>query len=374
MIDRSKNKQMTIAIIVLIIVTMTGIIACGQGNKKRGTAAKDSSIWADTKIPEEFKNYKVLNSHYETDKYETVLFAQSNDYMSPSPIRLSWSVNNQVLISVCRSQEEPEPGYHYYKLNKSGDVLDSLYVPFKGGSSIGFYGPYAVHVSSKEDYYYTTWPLNGDLKQKSIEILNADLTWSPEKLEKKYQEIVLNGQYTFNQPVSQPGDGEPDWALQRIFFTENGKYKVLYKKMKQYAKAREFNTMSTLSEEFYGTSDDQRSDFEQNFKLKHFQQVEKLSYDHSIGGGSPSYSKTGWAGRVFFDLPVNNGVLKIRHDGIIIEKGTSGDDKIRYYRSNGKGASVAPFILNLYTDNRLDFAIYSTSARSIYLIKPKKIK
>ncbi|RAJ22384.1 hypothetical protein LY11_04849 [Pedobacter cryoconitis] len=118
---------------------MTGIMACGQGKKKPGNAANESSIWTDTKIPEEFKDYKVLNSNYENDNYETILFAKSNDYMAPSPIRVSWSVNDQVILSVCRSQEEPEPGYHHYKLNKSGEVLDSLYVPFKGGGLIGLY-------------------------------------------------------------------------------------------------------------------------------------------------------------------------------------------------------------------------------------------
>ncbi|RAJ22383.1 hypothetical protein [Pedobacter cryoconitis] len=142
--------------------------------------------------------------------------------------------------------------------------------------------------------------------------------------------------------------------------------------MKQYAKVPEFKGMATLSDEFYYTSDDQNPKFAQNFKLKYFQQVEKLSYDHSIGGGSPSYSTTGWAGRVFFDLPINKGILKLRYDGIIKETGTSGDNKTRYYRSHGEGASVSPFNLNLYTNSRLDFAIYSTSSRYIYLIKPKK--
>lgn len=371
--NQSKNKQMIIIIIALIIVTATGIMACGQEDKKQSGSSKSHSVWTDTKIPEEFKDYKVLNSGYETDKYETVLIAESKDYMSPSPIRIRWSVNEQVILSIYRSQEEPEPGPHYYKLSRSGEVLDSLYAAdrLKDGVT-DLYGPYALHVTHKEDYYYTTWPLNGNHQRKSIEILNRKLSWPPEKLEKVYQEIVRNGQYAFNRPIGQPGDGEPDWSLNRIFFVENGKYKVLYKKMKQYKAVPEIIENFWSIEEFYRTSDDQSPDFTQNFKLKHFQPIQKLSYEHSIGGGSPSFSRSGWAGRAFFELPIKRETLKIRKDGIIIETGTSDDAKARYYLSNGEGESVSPFNLNLYTDSRLGFAIYSTGARFVYLIKPKK--
>lgn len=367
--NKYKNQQMMTALMLIVIC----IIACTQ-QKKTAAQTKNNSAWINTPIPPEYQNYKPLNSRYEDENYQTILFASSEDYAAPSPIRIYWSVNDQVLVSVCRDQKEPEPGFHYYKLNKSGDVLDTLYVPFEGGGQTGIIGPYAVHVSYKEDYYYTTWPLNGDLTHKKIEILNGDLSWPAEKLEKVYQEIVRNGQYTFNEAIEKPGinDNEPGFSLNRIFFMENGRYKVLYKKMKAYATAPEFSKLYQVNPAFYSTSDDQPQESLNNFQLKHFQQVEQLKYEHSIGGGSPSFSKKGWAGRAFFDLPIHQDTLRIMQEQLIVETKNPADPNTRYYRSNGEGAAVSPFNLNLFTDPRLNFAIYSSNARQLYLIKPKK--
>jgi len=365
---------MTIVLSISAVVAIaTTLLACRSGKKNiEGNSNNEQAIWAETPIPKAFEHYKTLNSKYEDEKYETILFVESHDYMAPSPIRMYWTINDQAVVCVTRDFKEPEPGYHYYKLDVSGNVLHTLYVPYTGDRKVGLIGPYALHISSKEDYFYTTWPLNGDTTRQSIEILNRDLSWSADKLAQTYEAILRTGKYAFNEPVGQLGNGEPDFSLNRIFFFEDGKYKVLYKKMKGHASVPDFKKLYRAEDEFYNASDDQSLKFIQNFQLKHFQQVEKLSYEHSIGGGSPSFSAKGWAGRAFFDLPLNKDTLKVRYDEIIVETATSGDDQTRYYRSNGNGSSVSPLNINLFTDPRLNYAVYSVNARQLYLIKPKK--
>jgi len=361
-----KERKMPVTLVILSLLVICGIAACNWS----GGDDRLKKAFETTAIPQQYADYQVLDTNTGMKDYTTVLLAKSGDYMAPSPIRMHWLVNDQPMLAVYRDQEEPEPGYHYYKLDEQGHPKDSLYVSSAKSLQVGFMGPYALHISDRE-YYYTTWPLDGSHTKIPMITLNKDLDWTPEKLDKMYQEVVRNGQYAFNEPIYL----NPDERLHRIFFMKEGKYYVLFKSDKGSANSRtlpEFNALRTADNEFYSTKDHPQPLDVPHFRLRHFQKVYEMKYRHSIGGGSPSFATKGWVGRAFFDINVKNKTIKIRKDNVIIETGTSGDEQMRYYLSNGIDVSVSQFYLNVFTDSRLGYALVSSNARELYLIRPKQ--
>lgn len=355
------------------------LLFCGCRNADRKElrsyekAGKKISFLSGGEVPDEFKHYQSLNANVQSSAYKFELLIRSENYWAPNPIRLFYGVGDDIIVEVNREGKEKEPGYHYYKLDKSGAITDSLYHPLRGGLRSGFVGAYVVYLSSDEEYYYNTWPLNGDKTKKRIKILNQDLSWTTEKLEKTDHEISLDAKHIFYEAENQTGENGIPWSLNKVFFFKNGRWQVLYRRQSSAARIDNINKLRALRYDFFRTSNDTQTEEEENFELKFFEKTEWLNYDHAIGGGQAGFSTAGWSGTAYFNLPLNQDSLKIKVSDLIIEQEKADVGMIRYYRSHGSGEIVSPFNLNYYTSRNLNYAMYSNDANHLYLIKKRKL-
>jgi hypothetical protein len=329
----------------------------------------------DISLPQELNQYVALDTNFTSDKYELVLLAESEHYGIPHPIRLFYSGKDQVLLEVSRDEHSSKEGYHYYKLDGNANIIDSLYVPLAGGERTAFIGDYTVHINSKDYSDYTTWPLNGNKRQEKIEVLNESLTWDEQKINQQSEEIIAEATYYFYDILYQQDSENADWCIKRLFFCQHGKWEVLYKKQLKtsFMSIDERESYYRYRENFFLSSNDQKPDVVENFSLKYFGKQRKIKYEHAIGGGSQSFSQKGWEGTGYFDVPLLGDTLKIKKQGLIVEQGKSGDSKTRCYLSNGRGQSVAPFNLNIFSSPSLNYALYSTSAYRVYALRKREL-
>lgn len=322
-------------------------------------------------VPAEFSKYSVLNSDFLSDNFEVVLLSEVLNYGIPHPIKMFRSVNKQVILEESRGENAVEEGYHYFKLDENANFTDSIYVPLAGGHRTAFINEYVVHINSNGDSDYTTWPLNGDKTPKKITVVNEDLSWPADKVALEEEELVQKSDYHFYDVSYKTNTNDQQWSLQKLFYCLNGRWQVLYRGFDKMIRIDERDRYYRYRDNFFYSSDDEKPNAIQNFSLKYYHKEKKLRYDHSIGGGSSSFSVNGWVGTGYFNIPLLNDTLKVKRPKLIVEEGKSGDKKMRFYLSNGKDNSVSPFNLNIFTNPDLAFAIYSTSKYRVYAIRKK---
>ena len=350
-----------------------GFQSC-QAPKDKTTAQGDGSSSANfEKINPEFAEFAVLNTDFKSEDFEVVLLSQTWNYGSPNPIRLFNSVNGNVILEESRDDKDEEQGYLYYKLDKNANKMDSIYVPLSGKHRTGFIDNYMVRTNMKGDSEYTTWPLNGDKIFMKIAVINADLSWSAEKIKQQDQDIVSKSDYYFYDIDYINETDDKIWTLVKLFHCINGKWQVLHSRSdEKHVRLDEREMLNRYREDFFRSADDSFPNAVKNFTLKHYNKEQKLTYEHSIGGGSQSYEVKGWVGTGYFDIPLLQDTLKIKKSNLIIEEPTPAIRETSYYLSNGANQSVSPFHLNIYTNPALNFAIYSTSKYQVYAIRKKK--
>jgi len=323
-------------------------------------------------LPSQFNQYSVLNTNLKSDNFEVILLSKVMDYGAPNPIRLFHSVNNRVILEESRSDNDNQQGYYYFKLDENANAIDSIYVRLAGGERTYFINEYVIRVRSEGDSDYTTWPLNGNKTPKKMSVLNEDLSWTDEKIVQKEKELVRKSDYYFYDVSYKTNTEDQPWSLQKLFYCLGGKWQILYRPFPKTIRIDERLGYSRYRHDFFRSSDDERPGAIQNFILKYYDKEERLNYDHSIGGGSPSFSVKGWVGVGYFDIPLLKDTLKIKRPNLIVEEATPAIPKTRYYLSNGKNQSVSPFNLNIFTDPTLNFALYSTSKYAVYAIRKKQ--
>lgn len=322
----------------------------------------------------DLSQYSTLNADFSSDNFEVILLSEVLNYGIPHPIRLFYSVNKQVILEESRDENSGQFGYHYFKLDENAKVVDSIYVPLAGGHRTGFINEYMVHTNSNGDSDYTTWPLDGDKTPKKIAVVNGDLSWPDAKVAQQEDELIQKSDYYFYDVNYQPVTDGEGWSLQKLFYCLAGKWQVLYRRFDETIHLDERDKLNRYRQNFFLSSDDEMPNAIQNFSLKGYQKEEKLKYDHSIGGGSQSFSVKGWIGTGYFDIPLLDDTLKVKRPNLIVEEGTPGNPQKRYYLSNGKDQSVSPFHLNIFTDPGLTFALYSTGKYRVYAIRKKQSK
>ncbi|MFD2287096.1 hypothetical protein GJU39_10635 [Pedobacter petrophilus] len=354
----AKFKMMKISISFLL--SMLGLQSC---------KAPESET-----LPAEYNDYSFLDDNLKSDKFEVTKLAEAFNYMSPNPIRLFHSVNNQVILEEDRDLDpEGNGGVHYSKLDENGNVLDSIYVPRAGGEYTFFINEYTIHTRYNGDCEYHTWPLNGDTTPKKMTILNEDLSWPDEKTAQKEEELVDKADYYFYDIDNKTNTNGQEWSLQKLFYCTDGKWQILYRPFPKQIRVNRKPSYSRFRHDFYSSSDDEQYDnTNQKYSLKYYHKEQKLKYGHSIGGGSSGFSVKGWVGTGYFDIPLLNDTLKIKQANLIVEEAKPAIPEVRYFLSNGKDRSVSPFHINIFTDPKLKFALYSASKYRVYAIRKKK--
>ncbi|MEO5911326.1 MAG: hypothetical protein ABIP95_10585 [Pelobium sp.] len=352
---------------ISFLLALFGLQGCkGQGNKA-------SQGEENKALPAEFNEYSFLNTKFESDKFEVVLLSEVEYSMGPSPIRLFYSINDQVILEAEKTSENTDGGVSYFKLDKNANTIDSIYVPRGGGESTSFIREYMVHTRYKGDCDYNTWPLDGDKTPKKMTIVNEDLSWPDEKTAEEQEKLEQKADYYFYDVNHYTNTNDQQWSLQKLFYCIDGKWQILYRPFPKSISIDSQLKSSRYRDNFYYSSDDEQSDdAKQKFSLKYYDKQQKLKYGHSIGGGSSGFSVKGWVGTGYFDIPLLNDTLKVKQSNLIVEEATPAIPKTRYFLSNGNERSVSPFNINIFTDPVLNFALYSTSKYNVYAIRKKQ--
>ncbi len=344
---------------IAFLLTILGLQGCkGQENKT---------------LPEELNEYSFLNTKFVSDKFEVVLLSEVEYSMGPSPIRLFYSVNNQVILEQEVDSKTTNGGERYFKLDKNANIIDSIYVASEGGENTVFIREYMIHTTYEGVCDYTTWPLDGNKTPKKMTIVNQDLSWPDEKTAQEQEKIIRNADYYFYDVNHYTNTNDQEWSLQKLFYCMDGKWQILYRPFPKSISIDEQLNYTRYRDNFYYSSDGEQNDDEQKkFILKYYDKEQKLKYWHSIGGGNPGFSVNGWVGTGYFDILLLNDTLKIKRSNLIVEEDTPAIPKTRYYLSNGKDRSVSPFNINIFTDSAINFALYSTSKYEVYAIRKKQ--
>ena len=358
---------MTMKIKISFLITLFGLQGCkGQGNEV--SQGEENKI-----LPAELNEYSILNTKFESDKFEVVLLSKVDYSMGPSPIRLFYSVNDQVILESESDSETTNGGVNYFKLDKNANVIDSIYVPRGGGESTFFIREYMVHTRYDGDCNYNTWPLDGNKTPEKMTIINEDLSWPDEKTAEEEVKLLRKADYYFYDVTHHTNTNDQQWSLQKQFYCIDGKWQILYRPFPKSIRIDEQLGYRRYRDNFYYSSDDnQYDDAQKNFSLKYYDKQKKLRYRHSIGGGNPGFSVDGWVGTGYFDIPLLNDTIKIKKSNLIVEEPTPAIPKTRYYLGHGKDQSVSPFNINIFTDPTLNFALYSTSKYDVYAIRKKQ--
>ena len=96
---------------ISFLLTLFGLQGC-KGQENKVSQGEESKV-----LPVEFNEYSFLNTKFESDKFEVVLLAEVDYSMGPHPIRLFYSVNNQVILEAERESENTNGGVDYFKLD-----------------------------------------------------------------------------------------------------------------------------------------------------------------------------------------------------------------------------------------------------------------
>ncbi len=310
--------------------------------------------------------FQEVNERYRSSVFDVDLVAHVvvSSAASPNPIRIFTSVNNQLIIDCdAKVDEETKHDNRYYKLNKTGQIIDSIYLAYDG-YWVNFIEDFIVYTSDK-DAHYSTWPLNGDTTKHEVAQLNSDLTWSEEKVDEKIKSIKANAlYYFFSSAVNN------DVWYHRAYFYQDKKWQMLLQKMPGYVNIPDEEGPFRYRKDAFRSGE---VDFQipKDVKLLYFYPEEKIKYSHIIGGGDGGFSVYNWRGKGFFTTKVAGKDFDFMVSKLVVEKEKHNGFKPSLFIVKEPGYASDLFNPAFYHSPN-GFSFYSPSAKELYLIKIRR--
>lgn len=312
-----------------------------------------------------YNQYQQVNESYHSNDFlvEKLCRVTVSGAASPNPIRIFLSVKDQLIIDAdARVDDDTKADTRYYKIDKNGSVIDSLYDAYQGYWG-QFIDDFMVFTSEKDDYY-TTWPVNGDTTKHVIQDVNKSLTWDNDQIEDKIKDVKQNGQYYFFSAFVR----DSKYYRKLYFYTEK-KWQVLWQKMDEYTNVPDSESASRYRKDAFRTGE---GDFElaKNVSLVYFYPEDKIKYYHIIGGGSGGFSEYNWRGKAFFKTTIAGKNFEFMQPNIVLEKEKHDGFKTRLYIVDEPGDAVKIFRAAFYFSPN-GFAFYAPNPKELLLIKTK---
>ncbi|SOD18334.1 hypothetical protein [Pedobacter xixiisoli] len=308
-----------------------------------------------------YANFQELDEKYKSEDFEVKLICEAEGY--PNPIHVFPSVNKQWIIRAdAGKDEETKNDMIFYKLNSDGNLTDTIFTPYKGHWP-ELIGNFMIFTSAK-DSYYNTWPLDGDTTKQTFKVLNTDLAWSAEKVEKQIKDAKLTAAYWFLKDVR-----ENRAHYVQFYYYQDKQWQMLWQKLPGYHNVKDNETAARYTEEAFRTGE-YNSYLPENVSFLHFHPLEKLSYRHNIGGGDPGFSTINWRGKAFFSTKIDGKDFLFFEPNVSVENERFDGNKNRFYSISGPGASSNIFTPFFYTVPN-SYAFYTSNRNKLYLIKKK---
>lgn len=314
-------------------------------------------------LASKYAAFQEINEHYRSNVFEVSLVAQVvvSSAASPNPIRIFTSVNDQLIID-CDATVDEDTKYdnRYYKIDKTGSITDSIYA---AGNSYWtqFIDGFMVYTSDN-NAYYNTWPLNGDTTRHKVVELNADSSWSDEKVEAMISKIKASAKYWFFSSVANDGV----WYRQAYFYTDQ-KWQLLWQKMQGYTNVPDEESSNRFRKDVFRSG---KVSFEipENVKLLYFYPQEKMKYYHIIGGGNGGFSTYNWRGQGFFETGIAGRNFEFMVPELVVEKEKHNGYKPHLYQVWEAGSSAELYHPAFYHSPN-GFSFYAPNYRQLFLIK-----
>lgn len=314
-------------------------------------------------VPAKYATFHEINENYQSKDFKVGLFCEAKISVaaSPNPIRIFKSVHDQLIVYLDAGKDEATKGdYQFYKLDRKGNVTDSLYIANQKHWA-EFVGSFIVYTSD-EDSYFNTWPLNGDTTRQEMVELNTDYKFNPEQerliIQKAQKHSVY---YFFKSFVKDSG------YYRQFYFYQDEKWHLMWQKMAAYTNVPDEESADRYRNVVFRTGE-VNFQIPKDVQLLDFHPEEKIKYYHVIGGGSGGFGTYNWRGKGYFKTTIANRDFEFMVEKLIIEKEKHNGFKPSLYTVKEAGDAAELFNPAFY-HSADGFAFYSPSPKKLYLIK-----
>ncbi|MFD2969260.1 hypothetical protein [Sphingobacterium bambusae] len=329
--------------------------------------SKDTGIYErnEEAEPAAYAMYPPIDTAYQLDGFSVtqVCVAEVNPSASPNPIRVYQSVNEQLIIDCDAQRDEDTKGdTRYYKIDKEGQLVDSLYVSYNGYWTVlvdGF-----LLSTKEEDAHFRTWPLNGDTTRQPVQVHNADFAMPAAELEAALQEAKENSQYYVVRTYVQEGT-----FSSACYYCIDDRWHVLWKRHREYQSETDAESAVRYEQELYRSGEPEPY-LPADVTLEHVHPQEKIKYFHIIGGGAGGTAVVGWRGTGFFKTTIADSSFRFRMPHLVVEKERHDSYQTRVYQVLEPRSGVQHLNMHFY-QSPLGFALYAPDGKHLYLIRRK---
>jgi hypothetical protein len=301
------------------------------------------------KLPVEYSDYKTIDNIFKFDNFSVERFKHItvSDQLRFSnfdgvPVYTEHDINkktNYVIIKTTTKIDANKLEDHFYKLDTDGNIIDSHHFirNFLTRENTGeevMLG--ATFLVNKELMYHTTWPLDGDKTKIPFTVINQDLAWSDDKVNEFYKDIqsksVRSDELQFYEKVSPT---ENKRRIRKVYYLNaTGKWYVLYGNTlsnsmhSDTVEKRIKKEPPTLFKEF---SENNRF-FKRyvppvNITVPYFQRLKYSKYLVGNQNGSGQYMVYTWEGMAYYQVKVEDSVLKFKNPAKLSYSDFGGKDK-----------------------------------------------
>ena len=299
------------------------------------------------KLKRKFYQYRTISVFDKSEEYVKV------EFFSQSPVEPYISDDgNSVIISVEMSVQDnntPANAYVYYKLDKSGAIVDYL--------SVEDYQNVAGYLIGKDDYI--SWLIDGDKAKKPFNTIDREHDFSEADFSRLYNNSTIVHYRQFHSQWLK------ERYLRKVYFFNNGQWQCMdiadHSEEEKYPeKGNSQNERQRMKSQTFpsyfreGQFDELKTEnFHPVFFIRdEFTRGHKawIMGDHS----KPSY----WSGFGFLHLVLKNETLKLC---LWMDEIQENNKSYHFHPSPG---------LELYHDENVDFYIIQSGKIHFYLIKP----
>lgn len=256
--------------------------------------------------------------------------------------------------------------YHFYKLNKDGNIIDQYtYKSTRGNWNELLFGDFIVNYNQK---YYKTWIKDGDTVKKPMIVQNEDLKWSKEEQKVQYQQMAENADDYLRESKN---------GADRVTYYMNGKWYQMYLN----GKISEHDSMTNpgYNNNLFGEGLFKKEELEPhrfpNIMPVYFQRTKLDKFTTSASGGGISNTLKRWDGDLYCQLLIHGDTLKFKKAMSFNEIFTTE----KFYKTKGesirklKAELEKEYVPYLYfSDKSLNFQLFTTDQNKLYIIKPIK--
>jgi len=290
--------------------------------------------------------------------------------------------NDVILYSVPEKNENT-----FLKINPEGDVADSLTLNAKPEDIVFLKG----FIIDKEKQQYYKWSFNGVKMPTKISLQNADFKWDEEKQRKQLDDIAENSEavcvnYEFDSPTPQKAvanglqtvQGVNSYAIITYFIGDE--CFQLYTALNIHQQFSSSYTQEMLWNNLFKRINNKFSyDGEivktPDIKYQYFQKqkLEKVRFSGG-GGGAPGFSKMLYPGYLFTDVVYKQDTLKLKEFMYLEEEWHTSEIEIDGKNIGALSKNKAQPVKHIkgymyYTNEKLQYALFSSNDHQIYLIR-----